>query len=86
MKGGEINMNTIFAIANREVRETSKGFQLFETCTCPEGAAISPVFKTMKALCVWAEKNATIWADRKISAAAWMEKMTGDVPPTMKVI
>lgn len=76
----------IFAIANREVRETSKGFRLFDTCDSRRGTAISPVFKTMEALCIWAATNATFWAGRKISAAEWMEKLTGEVPPTMRIV
>lgn len=53
-----------------------KGFQLWTTTN--EGAPISPVFKTLDALCAWAEKNATTFADDRASAATWKKMLEKD--------
>lgn len=50
---------------------TGEGFQLWETTS--EGSPSSPVFKTAKELADWCEKNATVFADIKASAADWMK-------------
>lgn len=52
-----------------------EGFQLWETTS--EGSPISPVFKTLDELCVWAEKNATTFGDNRASAEQW-KKMLDD--------
>jgi len=75
----------IFALANREVRKTAKGFRLWQTTDVP-GKPISPFFTTMEALCVWAATNATIWADKKLSADEWMIALTGKTPAAVKII
>ncbi len=79
-------MNTLYAIANREVRQTSKGFRLFETCTSERGTAVSPVFKTIDALCEWAAVNATIFANIKLSAEEWKAKIGGNLPPSVSIL
>ncbi len=78
-----MNMTTIFAFANREARKTDRGFRLWETCT--EGSPISPCFKTIDALCAWAEESATIFADKKISAAEWKTALTGKEPAAVRI-
>lgn len=54
----------------KEVPE-GEGYQLWETTT--EGSPISPVFKTLEELCEWCEKNATVFADTKVSKEEWFE-------------
>lgn len=51
------------------------GFQLWETTS--EGSPMSPVFETLDALCEWAEKNASTFADYKTTAAEW-KRMLGE--------
>lgn len=52
-----------------------KGFQLWENTS--EGSPISPVFKTLDALCEWAEENATTFGRFKTSKEDW-KKMLSD--------
>jgi len=51
-----------------------KGFQLWENVT--EGSPVSPVFKTLDELCVWAENNATTFANYKTTKENWKKMLT----------
>mgnify|MGYP001587634305 CR=1 FL=1 len=55
---------------------TGEGYQLWETTT--EGSSQSPVFNSLEELCAWAEDNATIWSDYKISKEEWFKIFTID--------
>lgn len=49
---------------------TGQGWQLWQTVS--EGGPVSPVFKTPGELATWCEKNATIFADEKLSKEQWL--------------
>ena len=53
-----------------------EGYQLWENCS--EGSPVSPVFKTLKKLCQWAENNATTFANFKATAAEWEKMLVKD--------
>jgi hypothetical protein len=48
---------------------TGEGYQLWEDCS--EGSPISPVFKSLDALCQWAATNATTFGSYRASASEW---------------
>jgi len=52
------------------------GWQLWETVT--EGSPISPVFETPGGLAKWCAKNATIFADEKLSEQQWLKIIRDD--------
>jgi hypothetical protein len=52
-----------------------EGYQLWETTT--EGSPISPVCKTLDALCAWAAHHATTCASQAATKAAWKQLLTG---------
>lgn len=53
-----------------------EGFQLWETTS--EGSPVSPVFKTLAALCDWCAENATTFGSNKASAAQWRKMLDED--------
>jgi len=53
-----------------------KGYQLWQTTS--EGSPISPVFKTLDELCVWAAENATTFASEKATKDQWMAMLEKD--------
>ena len=63
------------AYENWECEEppTGEGYQLWETTT--EGSPISPVFKTLKELCAWAEDGATVFGENKATKEEWLEML-----------
>lgn len=84
MKKAQRTTRVIYAFANREARRTKKGYRLWETTT--EGSPISPYFRTMEELYRWAADNATIFADKQLSADEWQSALTGDTPATVRLI
>jgi hypothetical protein len=56
---------------------TGEGFQLWETTS--EGSPISPVFKSLEALCAWCEKHASPFGGVKISKEEWLQMLQEDL-------
>ncbi len=56
---------------------TGEGYQLWETTS--EGSPVSPVFKAAEDLAAWCEKNATVFADIKVSAKEWLKMFQDDM-------
>lgn len=54
---------------------TGDGYQLWETTS--EGSPVSPVFGTLRELCVWCENNATTFGGYRTTADEW-ERMLAD--------
>lgn len=51
------------------------GYQLWEDVS--EGAPVSPVFKTLDALCSWCERNATTFASYRATKKEWKDMLEG---------
>jgi hypothetical protein len=52
------------------------GFQLWETTS--EGSPLGPVFSTLDELCIWAETNATTFADYHATRDEWRKMLDDD--------
>ena len=63
-------------ISNKVEVPKGEGYQLWETTS--EGSPSSPVFKTLEELCEWCEKNATVFANIKVSKEEWMKMLSDD--------
>lgn len=53
-----------------------EGFQLWETTS--EGSPDSPVFSTLKDLCLWCANNATTFGSAKATAEQWHQMLVDD--------
>lgn len=53
-----------------------QGYQLWETTT--EGSPVSPVLESLDTLAAWCEKNATVFAYKKISKSEWLHLFKGE--------
>lgn len=53
---------------------TGDGYQMWETTT--EGSPKSPVFATLDELCSWCGDNATVYADKRLTAEEWKTYLT----------
>lgn len=53
-----------------------EGYQLWETTS--EGSPVSPVFKTLDALCEWCEKNTTTFGSVRASKEEWKKMLSND--------
>lgn len=53
-----------------------RGFQLWQNCS--EGSPVSPVFRTLDALCQWCETGATTFGSSRATAAQWRKMLKAD--------